>query len=269
MKGEHQKIQILREYFKKKPSVVLAFVFGSFAEGREMKESDIDIAIYVKGKIRRAKLWLGLTRILGKEVDLVYLNDAPASLISNIFKNGIPLKIKDKKLYWELYLKATSEAEDFLEFLEDFYKIKQEAKSLTKEAKERLIIRIDFLKEELEKMDKFKGLTLKEYSENWEKRKIIERWTETIINATIDIAKIVLASEQKRMPKTYGDALFELGTMAGLTNETSEEFAEFASLRNILAHEYLEVIYGRVQEFIERAPSFFKKILNFLEKYLK
>jgi len=47
----------------------------------------------------------------------------------------IPLVIKDKKLYWELYLRVSSDTEDFLNFMEDFEKIKQKARSLSKEEK--------------------------------------------------------------------------------------------------------------------------------------
>jgi predicted nucleotidyltransferase len=110
----------------------LAFLFGSLPVGREMKESDVDIAIYLKEKQKRARIHLELCRILEREVDLIDLEEAPASLVSNVFKTGIPLSIKDEKLYWELYLKMSNEAEDFFEFVEDFWKIKQRAKSLIK-----------------------------------------------------------------------------------------------------------------------------------------
>jgi len=264
-----KKILLLKEYFKKEPLIILAFLFGSFASKREMKESDVDIAIYLKEKQKRAKIYRELCHILEREVDLIDLEEAPASLVSNIFKTGIPLAIKDERLYWELYLKMSNEAEDFLEFVENFWKIKQGAKSLSKEAKERLMIRIDFLKDEWEKVDKFKDLTLEEYSKNWEKRKIIERWAECIINALIDIAKIILASEKKSIPRSYEDALFDFGILIGLDKEMAEEFSGFATLRNILAHEYLEVTYERIQEFIKKFPLFYKKIFTFLEDYLK
>jgi uncharacterized protein YutE (UPF0331/DUF86 family)/predicted nucleotidyltransferase len=260
MVSKRKKILLLKEYFKKEPSVILAFLFGSFASGREMKESDVDIAIYLKEKQKRARIYRELCHILEREVDLIDLEEAPASLVSNIFKTGIPLTIKDERLYWELYLRMSNEAEDFLEFVEDFWKIKQSAKSLSKEAKERLMIRIDFLKDEWEKVDMFKDLTFEEYSENWGKRKIIERWTECIINALIDIAKIVLASENKALPRSYGDALFDFGILIGLNKEEAEEFSELADLRNILAHEYLEVLYEKIQNFIKKFPPFYQKI---------
>lgn len=71
----------LKEYFEKQEKVVMAFVFGSFAKGRAMRESDIDIAVYFKPKGRAIeleeernypgenKIWEDVERILGREID--------------------------------------------------------------------------------------------------------------------------------------------------------------------------------------------------------
>lgn len=278
--------KILKKYFEKEKSVLLAFLFGSFAKDRQMRESDVDIAIYFKdynplpsplaelkrpkeiGDLRR-KIWRKLTQILEREVDLICLNEAPAPLVSAVFKTGIPLKIGDEKLYWELYLRKSLEAEDFLNFVEDFWGIYKKARSISPEAKEKVRKRFQFLDKEMRYLEDFSRLTLEDYRENESKRRDIERWVEWIINALIDIAKIVLASEKKEIPNSYGDALFDFGLFIGLGKERSERLSEFAELRNILAHEYLEVIYGRIQNFIKKFPSLYKKIFQFLEKYLE
>ena len=90
-----------------------------------------------------------------------------------------------------------------------------------------------------------------------------------IINVNIDLAKIILASEKKDMPKSYEAALFNFAFLAGSNKEQSEKFAKFANLRNILAHEYLDILYKKIQDFIKELPIFHKKIINFLDKYLK
>lgn len=265
-------IKKLKEYFKKRDEVVMAFVFGSYTQEREMEESDFDIAIYLKNYPSpelEDKIWFELSELIKKEIDLVCLNSAPASLISNIFRTGTPLIIRDKKLYWKLYLEKSLEAEDFLQFVRDFFRIADLAKSLNPEEETKLLERIHFLKTELQEIEDFKKITFKEYREDRNKRRIIERWVENIINATIDIAKIILASEKKRMPKTYETALLDFGIFIGLNQEESEKFSRLANLRNILAHEYLDILYGRIQNFIEDSLPIYKKIFNFLEKYLK
>ena len=268
MKKNFNKIQALKEYFKREPLVALAFLFGSYAQGFEMKESDFDVAVYLKDKTREEDVWFEVNSIVKKEVDLLLLNEAPATLVSNIFKIGIPLSIKDEKLYWELYLKASSETEDFLEFLEDFRKIKQEAKSLSKEGKARLQIRVDYLGDQMREISRFQNLTWVEYQKNLDERRIIERWAENAMNATIDIAKIVLASEKKAMPRSYEEALVHFGLLVGLNEEETKKFSKFVNLRNILAHEYLDILYAKIQDFIKEFPPFYKKISRFLEERL-
>jgi len=40
------KIQELKEYFKNQKNISMAFIFGSFAKGQHLPDSDMDIAVY-------------------------------------------------------------------------------------------------------------------------------------------------------------------------------------------------------------------------------
>lgn len=273
-----KKIKLLKDYLEKQPDVLLAFVFGSYAKGRQMEESDFDIGVYLKENLSEkereeleTKIYVEVSKIAQKEVDLVLFSHprTPACLISSIFKTGTPLKVADERLYWELFLQKSLECEDFLNFVDDFLRFKKLAKSLTPELKERLKIRYDFLKGEIEKIEEIKKIDFEEFLENWQIRKATERWVETIINASIDIAKIVLASEKKETPKTYNDALFYFGFLIGLKEKEAEKFSKFAGLRNILAHEYLDILYSKIQNFLKQASDFYEKIMAFLEDYLE
>ena len=264
-----KELNLLRNYFQKKPEVVLAFLFGSFSKEREIEESDLDIAVYLKGNEDQFdNIWPEVTTLVNRTVDLVNMKEAPATLISNVLKTGIPLTIKDRNLYWNIHLEKSLEAEDFCHFLEDFRSIYQRSKSLIPEEKARLLERVQFLESEFEDIDELKNLKFKEYQDDKVKRRNIERWTENILNATIDIAKIVLASERKKMPKTYEQALFNFILLTGVNEKEVQEFSHFSNLRNILAHEYLDILYQRIQDFISKAPHFYTKIFAFLNKYL-
>jgi uncharacterized protein YutE (UPF0331/DUF86 family)/predicted nucleotidyltransferase len=275
-----KEIKLLKNYFLEKEEVSMAFLFGSFAKGQQMQESDLDIGVYFKPEklpkeVKKRfeledKIRSDVSKLVEESVDLVCLNIAPASLVSNVFKTGIPLVIKDKGLYWEVFLKNSLEAEDFFYFLKDFWKIKyHRAKSLIEEDREKLVIRIDFLKTQMEELERFQKLSWEEYLNDKDKRRIIERWVEQIINALIDISKIVLASEQKMMPKSYQYALRDFGFLVGLNEEETEKFSNFADLRNILAHEYLDILYKRIQNLLQEFPPLYQKISQFLEKYLE
>jgi len=277
---------VIKRYMEKEPSVALAFIFGSYASGYAHKESDFDVAVYLKdypcsllssqvvryeeGIMEQEEdVWFEVSQIVHKEVHLVCLNIAPASLIFNVLRNGIPLVIKDKGLYLDLYLKASNEAEDFLGFCEDFYRIKQRSKSLTAEDKDKLLLRVDFLGDQVKELERFRNLTQQEYQNDKDKRRIIERWTENINNALIDIAKIILASEHREMPRSYEETLLKFGILIGFSEETARKFSKFANLRNILAHEYLDILYSKIQNFIKEFAPLHENIKVFLDKTLR
>lgn len=246
-------IKPLAEYFSKEPSVLLAYLYGSFAKG-------IDISVYLKDAAQEDRIWREVTEILQKEVDLISLNDAPSTLISNVLKTGTPLVIKDRNLFWNLYLEKTLEAEDFAEFAEDYWRIYQRSQSLSAEDKTRFIERLQFLESEFVELGRFEKITEREFREEKPKRREMERWAENIMNATVDIAKIILASEKKAMPKTYEEILRDFGMLAGLNEEDAKQFSAFARLRNLLAHD-------RIKTFIKQFPELYKKSKPFLEKY--
>jgi len=261
-------IKELKGYFEQNHAVMLAFVFGSYAENLVREESDLDIAVYLKDILQEDRIWQDVSRITEKEVDLILLNEAPATLTAKIFHTGIPLVIRDRNLYWNLYLTASIEAEDFAIFSEDYRNISRRAKSLAPEDRARLIERLQFLEMEFGELESFRALTYKEYLDDKVKRRNIERWVENLLNATIDIAKLVLASHKALMPRTYEQTLREFGVTAGLSEEISHELAGFARLRNILAHEYLDILYSRIRKFLEKAPQYYPVIFKFLEDYL-
>lgn len=62
--------------------VSLAYIFGSFATGRTIKNSDVDVAVMLNKKLNkmdrfeiRLKLIQNLKKFFGREVEVVVLND--------------------------------------------------------------------------------------------------------------------------------------------------------------------------------------------------
>lgn len=259
----------LKKFLQKESAVELAFLFGSAVAGRGTEESDIDIGVWLSNLSQEDKLWSDLSRLLQQEVDLVVLNKAPASLILKALQSGAPLTVKDQRLYWDLYLRASSEVEDFLEFMKSYQEIADRAKSLASEDAIRLRERYNFLKNEFQDLKEYKAISQQEFAENKKQRLAMERWAERMINATIDIAKLMLASEKKPVPRTYEEALLYFAFMAGFEDKEANHFARFARLRNLLAHEYLDILYARIQKFIKASPDYYPKIFKFIESRLK
>ncbi|OGP74911.1 MAG: hypothetical protein A2W09_02550 [Deltaproteobacteria bacterium RBG_16_50_11] len=126
----------IRNYLFKRREISMAFLFGSEANHSVGSESDLDIAVYFKpsqGRIEwesqtryptEDRIWLDLERLAGKEVDLLVLNRAPATIVDTVLREGKPLFIRDRKTYLDLLIHVSKEAEDYRDFIEDFYQIK-------------------------------------------------------------------------------------------------------------------------------------------------
>ncbi len=140
-KGDRKRIiSRLRDCFEKREEVSMAFLFGSWAKNQEGIESDIDIAVYFKSKTNilewqnidsyyetENQIWIETEKIVGMEVDLVVLNRAPATIADSALR-GIPIVIKDRNLYMDFLLRITSEAIDFREWVDGYWRLKEKRK---------------------------------------------------------------------------------------------------------------------------------------------
>jgi predicted nucleotidyltransferase len=127
-------LRALKEYFERSDDIAFAFLFGSASKGRVRKEGDIDVAVYFKpeedlewevfGKTFKAENRIGLdiTRLLGKDVDLVVLNRARAILADEIIRKGTPIIIRDKGLFFDFLCIISDEAEYVRDWIVNSYK---------------------------------------------------------------------------------------------------------------------------------------------------
>ena len=281
MKLKLKKIKLLKEYFKKNPQVLMAFVFGSQSRGTQMKESDWDIGVYFKPKEYlemesqveeyegEKNMWSDLIDILETDdVDFVVLNRARPVIVYTALRDGIPLIIRDQLLYLRLLNKTSYEAIDWHRLVDTYYDIFKQARSFTPETKCYVKERLTFLQEQLEDLDKFKKFTWEIYDKDKDQRRNIERWVENVVMASIDIAQAFLASEKRRIPQSYSDIL-KLFVAIHLGKDTALKFAEFAKLRNIVAHEYLDITWAKIKNFISEADRIYPKFIEKIEALLK
>lgn len=278
--GLREKIALLKTYFSKRAEVSMAFVFGSHVKGSATSESDFDVAVYFKPEEKALEweetksykgedeIWKNVEKLVALNTDLVILNRAPSTLAFSVLQEGKPIIIKDRSLYLRFLLTVSLEAEDFREFADDFWGIKQRSKSLRSADRERLIRIVDFLESELEDRPRFKGLDRKTYDSNSSVRRDVERWVENVVNASIDMAKVLLASAGKRMPQTYREMLEKLSTLEGFDSAVAEELAKYSKLRNILAHEYLDIRFEQIRNFVEESEGAYEKLVEFVKNLL-
>lgn len=258
----------LRAYFARQGSVLHAFLFGSHAAGRAMAESDLDIGLILTDRADEQRLWGEVSEICGTDVDLVVLNDAPATLVSAVLKTGVMLAMRDRGMYLDLLLAATGEAEDFSRFASDCAMIAARSRSLAPEDRTRLARRLVFLREEIAELPTFAGVSFQEYRDSRSRRREMERWAENVANATIDIAKIALASTRSAVPQSYREALGDLGRIGGLSAADIATLEGMARLRNLLAHEYLDLLYERIRFLVDEMPGVYDRLLPHVDRML-
>lgn len=117
----------LIDYLSKQEKVIMAFLYGSYAKGTALKDSDLDIAVYFKEPYSSKdedRIWDELQEISGKDVELLNLNRAKEPVAWQAIR-GIPLVIKKRGLYIKYMLRISAEAMDFQQDLEEIWLIKR------------------------------------------------------------------------------------------------------------------------------------------------
>jgi len=80
--------------------------------------------------------------------------------------------------------------------------------------KSKLIPHVDYLEKELPYRSAYEEeVDFKAYHTQRSKRLEIERWVESLINATLDICKILLTIREGEIPETSREILFHVGSL--------------------------------------------------------
>lgn len=247
------------------PQLTFAVLFGSAAAGRMRPDSDIDVAVYgaAGGRLeieqdreidRETELQIALERATQRNVELLILNRAPATVCAAALTTGRIVLMRDRAFYTRYLLAVTSAATDFLQTEGEYRAIRGRSRSLSPVDRSRLERIVDFIDAEMEDRQRFRGITQRRYRSDRDLRRNIERWVETLINAAIDIGKVVLSASGRPLPYTCGQLLADLETLPGFTG-LSGRLQPLAAVRNLMAHEYLDLRFGRVARFVDEGAG--------------
>ena len=105
-------VEKITNYLNSDNIISFAYLFGSYAKGKEKHSSDIDIAIYlfdISAETHfdyKMKIKFKLEDILKKQVDIVVLNFAPPLLKNQVFRYGKLLKCIDKSFMNNFKIKS-------------------------------------------------------------------------------------------------------------------------------------------------------------------
>lgn len=109
---------LLREVLARFPALVLAFVFGSVAQGRQRADSDLDIAVAANRALtatEKMDIIEALAERTGRPVDLIDLKVVAEPLLGQILRHGRRLLGSDGA-YGHLISRHLFEQADFMPY---------------------------------------------------------------------------------------------------------------------------------------------------------
>lgn len=120
-KNREQIIAELKEFFKERKDVVFAYLFGSVAYDKHHSKSDIDVAVFLKGRgdrfEKRLELIVDLEKKFKKDADVIVLNDAKSVFLKYVIINeGCLVFEKDKEKRIDFEIKTVREYSDYLPY---------------------------------------------------------------------------------------------------------------------------------------------------------
>lgn len=88
MGSDNHLVSLIEATCRRRPEVELALLFGSQARGAARADSDVDIAVWAPGADLLA-LGAELGRVLGKDVDVVSLEDPGVPLLEELIRDAV------------------------------------------------------------------------------------------------------------------------------------------------------------------------------------
>jgi uncharacterized protein len=89
--SKEEMVRLIAQFAAKQPAVVAAYLFGSAVQQRLTADSDLDVALLFETPpdgLRLLELQEELTSVLGRQADLVSLNQASPVLGMQVLKGG-------------------------------------------------------------------------------------------------------------------------------------------------------------------------------------
>ena len=107
----------LRAVLQDDPELLLAYAFGSLADGRASPDSDADVAVLAARPLdaeHRRALIRSVAEVTGRPVDLVDLQEAGIPLLRIVLTEGRELFCRDRREKDRVIAKMLADVEDFL-----------------------------------------------------------------------------------------------------------------------------------------------------------
>lgn len=132
---------------------------------------------------------------------------------------------------------------------------------------------LNSLNEALEHLKSKQDVSLEEYKKDRDIQAIVERRLETAIQACIDIGNHIVSQQNWDSPSDYSEIFSILAEHHVLSEKQRDRLIRMVGFRNVLIHEYRDILLDKVYDILENRLSdfydFAQAILEYLNKVKK
>ncbi len=126
--------------------------------------------------------------------------------------------------------------------------------------------RLNQLSASLNKIERFKGISLEEFLEDDIIQDVVEYNLFIAINMMIDIATHIVVDNNMGNPETLGEAFSILNKEKYLNDDEAKIYRNMVGLRNILSHEYLKIDKRIIYSVLKNNLVDIKKFIIFINE---
>ena len=131
-----------------------------------------------------------------------------------------------------------------------------------------IVKRIEFARSELNDLSEYASMDYAAYGQDRVQRRNVERIVENIANAAFDIGKMILSTLDTPMPESYRGVFIRLGEIQLSDAQLVESLIAVSQLRNVLAHQYLDITWGYIKRFIAEDAKSLGRFLGIADEWV-
>ncbi len=128
---------------------------------------------------------------------------------------------------------------------------------------------LNSLNEALEHLKEKKDISLDDYKVNRDIQAIVERRLEIAIQSCIDIGNHIVSQEGLGYPDDYAGIFNILAEKKIIDPELNNKLKKMSGFRNVLIHEYRDIIVEKVYDILQNRLSDFYEFSQVILNYIK
>jgi uncharacterized protein YutE (UPF0331/DUF86 family)/predicted nucleotidyltransferase len=272
--SRRESLESLRQLLSQHGEVVLAYLFGSVAEGG-LSAHDVDLAL----KLESEDSSDAIATLTGEIAKILKISEDRVDIV-DIDKAGLPLKYKVLTQGVKLVNKRDAEGALISDVVENYpiYNMDYEylcnlwLKEDPRIDKKLLLKRLDELLRNVTMMkEKYVDKDVSWLLKDLERAYAFERSIHRALEAMLDICRHIVSAKRLGLAEYYSDYPLRIAEANLMDSQMAASISKLAKLRNILIHEYTELNYEKLLDEArklvnELSPKFTEWLRKFLTR---